>query len=76
MGLFALIPARGHRDGRSRPLNSAAKFVNHITERLAGRVKGLTPVFSALLLSGKLASSASKDFFTLPEEQTRQEGDQ
>jgi len=39
------------------------RYHNRITERLEGRVKGLTPVFPALLLTGKLASSASEDFF-------------
>jgi hypothetical protein len=36
--------------------------VNSITERLAGRVKGLTPVFPALLLARKPSSAASQTF--------------
>jgi len=48
---FPLFPARQYDDGRGRPLNTAAILIGRITERLEGRVKGLTPVFPALLLT-------------------------
>jgi hypothetical protein len=38
-------------DDRGGPLNGCDEFVRYITERLERRVKGLTPVFSLLLLT-------------------------
>jgi hypothetical protein len=41
-------------------------FIGRITERLTGRVKGLTPVFPALLLTIKLAFPLLRTHFALP----------
>jgi hypothetical protein len=76
MGQFAPIPgSKAKRRTRQAPQH-CGELVFRITERLEGRVKGLTSVFPALLLTGKLASSALKDFFTSSEDRPRQEGDQ
>ena len=49
-----VIPLFRHYDdghGRDRPPQRCSEFMVRITERLDGRVKGLTALFSALLLT-------------------------
>jgi hypothetical protein len=68
MGRFALVSGlKTKRRSQQAPQHCGDQVIR-ITERLAGRVKGLTAVFPALLLTGKLAS--------LLQDRTRQEGDQ
>jgi len=52
---FALISGVATKQWSRQAPQHCGDFINRITERLAGRVKGLTAVFPVLLLTNKFA---------------------
>jgi len=48
---FTLISGAATKQWSRQAPQHCGDFINRITERLEGRVKGLTPVFPALLLT-------------------------
>jgi len=53
--MFALISGVATKQWSRQAPQHCGDFINRITERLAGRVKGLTAVFPVLLLTNRFA---------------------